>query len=324
MRAGYVGRMSAGVGSGFSLKKINNLSLWLDSSDSTTITSAYRSLVSTVTGTSGQPTLVCLGDESDHVFSGMSIRVNGVDVYTVQSVATSLGVTTITVVGTLSTGYAAKALATFGVSQWNDKSGFGNNATQGTAASQFSIVPNSQNGKAGLLIDSTDDIMQVSSLVPNWNGINFTVFAVAKMLATDDAFRGLIGNRFGAGSANWWTLGRSADSDDMAVEIGDAGNVNYVNTGVDPIGAGTEIFTFQKSSTNGIIYLNNVLKETYNASANNFGGATNTLSIGRWLVDTQGWGGLIYEAIIYTRALTTAEIAQVNRYLSNKWGVAIS
>lgn len=210
------------------------------------------------------------------------------------------------------------------VSQWNDKSGNNYNATQGTGSLQPVYTASSQNGKAGIAFDATDDYM-ANGYAPNWNAIDFTIFTVAKMTDAGNTAKGILSNRFGAGAANWFAVGRSdfgAGASTLCMEVGPAGALEYVTTGVEPIGAGAQICTAQKSSGNGIIYLNNELKDTVDTSGSNYGNATNELRIGNWL--TLGWGGLIYEVLLYERVLSTSEITRVNTYLSNKWAVTLA
>ena len=62
------------------------------------------------------------------------------------------------------------------VSQWSDKSGNGNNASQATAAFQPSYVTSSISGKSALDFDGSDDILLTSFTIPD----NHTVFYVAR------------------------------------------------------------------------------------------------------------------------------------------------
>jgi hypothetical protein len=65
------------------------------------------------------------------------------------------------------------------VSQWNDKSGNGRNATQATAANQPARTLNSINGKTALTFDGSNDNMAVNY---SYHGNSATLFAVVARL----------------------------------------------------------------------------------------------------------------------------------------------
>jgi len=62
------------------------------------------------------------------------------------------------------------------VSQWDDKSGGGNNASQATAAFQPAYVASSISGKSALEFDGSDDTLLTSFTIPD----NHTVFYIAR------------------------------------------------------------------------------------------------------------------------------------------------
>lgn len=294
---------------------IGSLLMWLDASDSSTITSAYRALTSTVTGTSGLSTLTCSGDESKTVFANMTIKVNNSEIYTVGSVATSVGITTITTSTPLTASYAAKAIATLGISQWNDKSGNSNNATQGTGASQPTYYPAALNSKNVLTFDGNDSLTLPSSVYSLANGAN-TIFVVAN--TTID------------------------NTEQRLVSLTETGSMRC---GIEFVIA-TDSATYQTRTSYAGLALTGITKSNYNILTGSYNGATTqSFSLNNGTAVTNANGALengvnaanigsggasrfltggIAEIIIFNRALLSAEILSVNQYLSAKWNIAIS
>ena len=82
-----------------------------------------------------------------------------------------------------------------GVSQWNDKSGNANHATQGTAASQPTL--STDNNKRSLTFDGTDDTLAFPNLGLNGTSSN-TLFFVCYIDSTTSGFDNPLA--FGSGS----------------------------------------------------------------------------------------------------------------------------
>ncbi len=303
---------SAMMMSGGSVPFLRNLQLWLDGADLSSMTTAYQNLTSTVTGTSGGTTLVCTGNESATVFTGMTIRAAGTDIYTVQSVATSVGVTTITIVGTLSTNYSASVCATLRASQWNDKSGLGNNVTQGTATAQPTYFPAALNNKSVLSFDGNDTLIVPAALYTISAGAN-SIFIVAKVNAVSGTQRFVSGSitansRYGVGTftTNYTYINSTAGT---GLDLSGITATNY------------NIISGTRSGTGRTLSFNNGVPVT---SSNATDVTCTEMFIGSRDALFDFIIGSIAEIIIYNRALTAAEIIQVNRYLSQKWNITIS
>lgn len=105
----------------------------VDCNRDSSIIRAYQTLTGTATGTSGAATFAVSNSQALFIFAGMRVRLNGTDVYKVQSVATS-GTTTVTISTTLSTNYSAgTSIEVEKISQWSDISGNANHFVQATA-----------------------------------------------------------------------------------------------------------------------------------------------------------------------------------------------
>lgn len=298
------------VGSG-SVPLLNGISLWLDASDSTTITKAYQNLAATGSGTSGSTVITAASTETNLVQAGEKIRIGGTDIYTVASVST----VTINTIETLTANYVAQPLALDRVSQWNDKSGLGNNVTQGTALNQPVYNPAQLNSNAVMTFDGVSTFIMPSGLYFVPNGDN-TIFAIGK---------------YSGQGVDQYILGMERSGVDnlfLRSNLG-SGIVAFVNTSSN--GAG-EVTVSGITKTNYNIYQAGISGTTVSLAVNNGTAATATGSKATATVGTIGGfstgasriiGG-ISEIIIYNRALSASEIVQVNRYLSQKWGITIS
>lgn len=293
------------------------LKLWLDASDSSTLTTAYQNLTSAVTGTSGLSALVCSGNESLNIFASMTVTVNGTDIYTVQSVATSVGITTITVVGILSTNYVASALAVPKLSQWNDKSGNGNNVVQGTGTAQPIYIPNAENGKSALSFNGSSNLIMPSPLYAIPNGAN-TIIAVSKIYTETGATEWVVNLSTGSGGIDYYFIYDNV-----------AGAFNMKNASL-----------AQQAQITGLTNTNlQILVGTFNGAniqtvrSNNGAASTNASAAPIATID-RGWIGArtsgvtffrgeLCSLLIYNTLLTSSQIGQISRFLGNQWGVIV-
>jgi len=192
------------------------------------------------------------------------------------------------------------------VSQWNDKSGNGNHATQGTAAARPFISEDAETGLNQLLWNGLD-INLDSGFSMDWTYDPWTVFIVATAAGSLGGLGGLIGNRFGSFSA-WWTLG--FNSTIMAMEGGPP-------FGNDPRGAGKQIYSFNRPSTLMEGFLNGT--STGTATVGLCGGVGSILKLGRWFTTGQQWVGKVQEVIILERVPSVDERKKVEGYLAHKY-----
>lgn len=246
MKAGYIGRM--GSSSGVAFRPVaSGLTLWLDASDTSTITSSGGA-----------------------------------------------------------------------VSQWNDKSGNGNNATQGTGSAQPGTGAVTKNGKNVLTFDGGDFLSLPSGLYSIPNGDN-TIFYVST--CTDESADRFILTMIGAANAER-LLCYSTSIAGVQGYRNVSTNNPVTRTGITK--ANYNIFTQFLSGTTQSISVNNGTAGTNTSGVNavatiaTIGAYKNSGFTGNYQL------GNIAEIIIYNRALTAAEIIQVNRYLSNKWNISIT
>ena len=213
-------------------------------------------------------------------------------------------------------GAADSAVATF-----PDRSGWVNHPVQGTGASQPLLKEGIVAGKPVLRVDGIDDFM-TTPLTHSWSTAGWSLFVVARAGSPAAAFRGLVGNRFGAGAANWWTLGINNNVPGTVV-LETPGGVQS-SFGFDAYGQGFQIYEVITTSPSSIsLYRNGALALTA-APGGSIGDVTNEVYIGRWYEAAQIWADDIAAIVMYTRVPSVRERIRVERYLGNRYGVAIS
>ncbi len=211
-------------------------------------------------------------------------------------------------------------LATTAITQALDRSGNGNNTSiQGTGTARPTFTTNQLNGLPLAIFDGGDSLALPAALYPIPQAAN-TVFIVAKRNTEAGTNESILSFQTGAAGNRYLDFFNST-----------SGIISYKNDN----GAGTAINNGGNTNTN------------YNIIRSSFNGTTGlSLSINNG-VATTGAGGLaatgidrgfigaapgltnsliggIAEILIYNRALTAAEITQVNMYLANKYGIWMS
>lgn len=157
------------------------------------ITKAYSTLLTSgknVTGTVDTYTLVSAGNLSLQVIATSSVKIDALDVYTVASISTVGGISTITTNEVLTNSYSSKTIALERVSQINDKT---INAYNGTATSteQMIFIPSGDNGKPSLLVSAATNRFTLPSGIYGVAGGDNTVYVVMKAAAQDTYNAGL-------------------------------------------------------------------------------------------------------------------------------------
>lgn len=199
-----------------------------------------------------------------------------------------------------------------GIFRWKDQTINENDATQSIVASQPTV--GTSFSQPGIKIDNTDDFMVIPFTL-DWTNQPFTIIAVGTKLSTT-GFRGLISNRFGAGAADWWTLGQNSPSTMVVERTGGNLGLNYA---FNAQGQSPQIYEFSHDPTgNSLLHRNGTLIDTALSNIN-IGGLTNELRIGRWFTATQGWDGFIMEIQVRTELFDAAKRASVTAGLAAKW-----
>jgi hypothetical protein len=198
------------------------------------------------------------------------------------------------------------------VSQWNDKSGFGRNVTQGTGASQPKTGTTTLNGLNVIAFDGSNDTLRSAA-----GAASFGIVECYIVARTQSTGRVIIGVPHAATHTSpffRWVLFHNV-TDILQTRIdGVAANsaANAINTSV------AQLYRIETGEGDAYVNLTRVI---------NSAGATVTypnstpLSIGSHATGGEVLNGFVAEILIFDRALTANEKAGINNYLSEKWGV---
>lgn len=190
------------------------------------------------------------------------------------------------------------------VSQWDDKSGNGRHAAQGTGANQPVLVQNTLGGLPGIDFDGSNDILSLG-------GTNFATRNVFAVINAED----------GPDFSYWnWVFGTQEGTDVPAL-FGQGGGTNIL----------TEIpIKFGRDATlylNGSGTLNNYIEDFSPLSDYKFvaviGNSASAVKGGWQIGNGDGaWDGKINELIVTTTACDAATREKFEGYLAHKWGLA--
>lgn len=213
------------------------------------------------------------------------------------------------------------------ISTWVDKSGAGNNATNGTGSQQPVFTTNLLNGKPGLVFDGGDGLLSTSlaSLI-NGTDVACCIFSVASA------------NSITAGNQFWWGFAKDStptplytSSTNTSGGTGfsidkrdDGGTIKSLKAGT-PVGGTTYVITQNILSGGTTVDLYVGTSKIIPAGDIDVGALTiTTFSIGVRAATGIFSGpltGKIYETIAYNKTLSATEIAVVQNYLKTKWGI---
>lgn len=210
--------------------------------------------------------------------------------------------------------YDASQTTLGSVTPWTDLSGNGHNAIQANPVQRPVCAANQLNGKNGVVFNSgSSQFLATASISPSLTQPN-TIFVVSKLNIP------IVGGGYVIDGLN--NILRNA----MFSPGG--GNSTFEMT------AGTVLNTTRPIDGNahihGLVFNGNSSSYSIDGAAAQSGiagGETLTgLVIGSQYDNAGGtfYNGTIFEIIVYNRLLNSAEIAQVNNYLSVKWGISIA
>lgn len=208
------------------------------------------------------------------------------------------------------------------VSQWNDQSGNGNHATQGTGANQptWTAASSGINGNPFLAFSSA------SSQYMTANGAATTFSGSDKPFSLAIVFK----KTTNSGTQNYFALGR-ASSTTPVHQLYTNGSSNYafyrrddasssVTTGAGTPDTSTHVVTVVFTGTDISIWVDGT--NVVSAFAANVGTATfDTVGIGAWSSTSilQPFNGAIGEVILHDSALGTTDRQTIEAYLTAKW-----
>ena len=202
------------------------------------------------------------------------------------------------------------------VSAWADKSGNGNNATQGTGSAQPTTGLNTANGKNVLNFDG-GDTLEVGSGVYSIPSDENTLFIVSRCTDTSVQRRPFV--MTDGSNARYKMAYETKAGVASATEV-----VFQVDSNLDPLGAqasGTsdnyQVLTGTFDGTNATtVAINN---DTEVSDTNGVAFTATNCFIGSQAGSAVFLIGDICEVVLYSRKLTTGEQNLIKAYLTNKW-----
>jgi len=224
---------------------------------------------------------------------------------------------------------------------WFDHSGSQRHATQSSAGAQPEMVTSSINALNTILFDGADYLK--SATVNDWkflhDGTNNTIIAVVKTSSTNpDKFMGILNTD----NTSWSNVGMNFGLDDRSsssrnerfnrgITKGDAGEAYFSLSTADDVVDFTltnilySDFDLGIAGNDANLYVNGVLKagmEPDTSPAVNTGPSTYPLTIGALGANALPFDGEIAEIMIFDKALTEAERANIHTYLADKWDLS--
>jgi hypothetical protein len=202
--------------------------------------------------------------------------------------------------------------------QWADKSAFAHNANpHGGATTRPTVQTNELNAYPVVRFDGVNDGLTINPYTGLVNAAAVTVFAVAKLTATA-GYPKLFGqaqsfDMFYSTDTNSWRFNIFGQS---ATSTGANDNAWHIHTVAFDGSQGTNAtkFRYRRDKTANTLSFSGTVPTQI--------GSTSQLDIGFYDIGTtQFMQGDIAEFLIFTKVLTDNEIANVENYLSNKWGL---
>ena len=194
---------------------------------------------------------------------------------------------------------------------WSDKSGNARDFSQGTVGNRPIVSAVTQNGRAILEFDGSNDQLIHSS--------NFLQTANSTMFA---AFRRLAGNYGGViASAN-----NSDSSPGILVETSRGAIRGFNNAALAGLNA-VDVFNITSGTVTAgaVVLFTNGTQISTSAASGALDTSGTTTAIGSYRTTAANYlNGYIGEIIVYTRVLTALERRTVEGYLGKKWGITVA
>ncbi len=200
------------------------------------------------------------------------------------------------------------------VSAWADQSGNGNDASQGTATYQPTVVSNSLNGLPVIHFDGNYNMMVLpTSTDLGIQSSPYEFFIVAR--PTADATYGHVYFLLSGGSYEQFEY--HLVSTGNARFIPNSGN--YLDKSGDYTDGAAHIFAGRASSTGGSVRVDGVDGAVFTSDLTS--SDTGNLCLGARQFSTFFFNGDIAEVIVYNRVLSPSERTQVEQYLATRYNV---
>lgn len=205
------------------------------------------------------------------------------------------------------------------VSQWNDKSGNGVHATQTTANNRPVNTSQTLNGRAVMTFDGSNDIMSFTGTART----DETQFVVVRnnMVASAVSNQQILGDASSGFGVTAVIKNDGSTNSDVFTHCGGFSlgttSARYQFPANNPFGPAV-VSAIRSSASGGILRTDGVQRATCTTSNSyalaRIGGVGSSLPL----------NGYIAEIVIYSRALSVADVQRVERYLGTKWGLPVA
>lgn len=205
------------------------------------------------------------------------------------------------------------------VSQWSDKSGNNVHATQTTANNRPVNTSQTLNGRAVMTFDGSNDIMSFTGTART----DETQFVVVRnnMVASVISTQQILGDASSGFGVTAFIKNEGSLSNDLFAYCGgfSVGTTaaRYQFPANNPFGPAV-VSHIRSSASGGILRTDGVQRATCTTSNSyalaRIGGVGSSFPL----------NGYIAEIVIYSRALSVADVQRVERYLGTKWGLAVA
>ena len=194
------------------------------------------------------------------------------------------------------------------VSQWNDKSGNDNHATQGSSSNQLTFVPNGLNGKSVLSGDGADYMLLSSGLYSFPNG-DSTIFAVVIKDADTIPFKRIFTAAISGSTKVLLYSGANA--------FAYYNNLSFAWVSISENPLVWSIIKAKRQDSNQFLWVVHG-SEAIDTSWVDVTGI-NEMSLFSHPGGSDAWDGDIAEFLIYGKPLNVTEMSKVETYLKDKW-----
>ena len=223
---------------------------------------------------------------------------------------------TVTVTPNLVTNYNNAEVSVLGVSQWNDKSIYGNNLTQLTSPSNYPAWSTNYNGtgKAALLFNGGSLYLYEtgSSLVSGTNGSS--VYVIGAQTAPSGASTQYALGYGGVGAGGSRNLGKDVNT--FAGVLSTNGTDLTLPVGTWSAALGLISSTFASAQISGSMNGN-----TSATTAVAFNTSSSDIYVGRGAVDGNYWAGALFEILVVDYGMNGDERVMVEGFLAAKYGI---
>lgn len=199
------------------------------------------------------------------------------------------------------------------ISQWNDKSGNANHATQGVAAAQPLYVSTGLSGRPTLDFDTSQSLTIADS-----SSLNYTTMSYFMVLQrqTDTGGVQVAMNRYGA-QREFQIAVVANDLFQLQASSNGSTTTHSVDSSVTATTGGAHLVHCCYDGSDIILSVDN--EPPVATSMSGIFNSNTDITIGR--ATGANFMGRISEIIMYTQVLSTSQSNKITRYLAQKWGV---